>query len=118
MNLAFSAAHGSKCLKRQVGAVLVSAPPNQMGEIVGQGFNENPFVTSPCVEEKRYGAKPARGIPGGCYRDIVRHQAFARLAALGRRCPECGGVIKAPIPPAATMALQDVRSGSRRILLA
>ena len=35
MNLAYSASHGSKCLKRQVGAVLVDAVPNTMGQIVG-----------------------------------------------------------------------------------
>ena len=32
MNLAYSSAHGSKCLKRQVGAVLVEALPNIMGK--------------------------------------------------------------------------------------
>ena len=101
MNLAYSAAHGSKCLKRQVGAVLVSAPPNIMGEIVGQGFNENPIGTSACVEEPRYGANAKRKIPGACYRDIVRHDAFVKLAQLQRRCPQCGQVIKnvAAVPP-------------------
>lgn len=102
MNLAYSASHGSKCLKRQVGAVLVAAPPNAMAEIVGQGFNENPIGTSPCVEELRYGADPKRKIPGACYRDIVRNQAFAKLTQLGRRCPKCGEVMKgtvALLPP-------------------
>ncbi len=97
MNLAYSASHGSKCLKRQVGAVLVAAPPKTMGEVVGQGFNENPIGTSPCVEEKEYGADEKRKIPGSCYRDIVRHQAFVKLADLKRRCPSCGQVIKKPI---------------------
>jgi len=97
MNLAYSAAHGSKCLKRQVGAVLVAAPPNAMGEVVGQGFNENPIGTSPCVEEPRYGADLKRKIPGACYRDIVRHEAFVKLANLGRRCPGCGQVIRVPV---------------------
>lgn len=49
MNLAYSSSHGSKCLKRQVGAVLVAAKPGEMGEIVGVGFNENPVNTPPCV---------------------------------------------------------------------
>jgi len=97
MNLAYSAAHGSKCLKRQVGAVLVEALPNVMGQIVGQGFNENPIGTSPCVEERRYGANAKRGIHGACYRDIVRNKAFVELARLARRCPECGQVIKGPV---------------------
>src|SRR6266478_1985380 len=101
MNLAYSAAHGSKCLKRQVGAVLVAAPPNVMGEIVGQGFNENPIGTFACVEEPRYGADAKRKIPGTCYRDIVRHQGFVKLAQLARRCPQCGQIIKdiAAVPP-------------------
>lgn len=101
MNLAYSAGHGSKCLKRQVGAVLVAAPPNVMGEIVGQGFNENPIGTFACVEEPRYGADAKRKIPGACYRDIVRHDAFVKLAQLQRRCPQCGQVIKnvAAVPP-------------------
>jgi len=99
MNLAYSAAHGSKCLKRQVGAVLVAAPPNVMGEVVGQGFNENPIGTHACVEEPRYGAKPKTNTPGACYRDIVRQQGFVKLAALKRHCPECGEIIRGPIAP-------------------
>ena len=99
MNLAYSAAHGSKCLKRQVGAVLVAAPPNVMGEVVGQGFNENPIGTHACVEEPRYGAKPKANTPGACYRDIVRQQGFVKLAALKRHCPECGEIIRGPITP-------------------
>ena len=97
MNLAYSAAHASKCLKRQVGAVLVAAPPNVMGEIIGQGFNENPFGTFPCVEEPRYGANSKHKIPGACYRDIVRYQGFVKLAQLKRRCPSCGQPIKGPV---------------------
>jgi hypothetical protein len=49
MNMAYSASHGSKCIKRQVGAVLVNALPNVMGEVVGLGFNENPINTKPCI---------------------------------------------------------------------
>jgi len=88
MNLAYSAAHGSKCLKRQVGAVLVAAPPGEMGDIVGQGFNENPYPTKPCVEEPRYGA--ANGVRGTCYRDIVRNDSFASFVHNAVKCPSCG----------------------------
>jgi deoxycytidylate deaminase len=87
MNLAYSAAHGSKCLKRQVGAVIVTAPPGEIGDIVGQGFNENPSPTKPCVEEPTY---VRNGKRGECYRDIVREEAFASFVALGVRCPLCG----------------------------
>jgi hypothetical protein len=68
MNLAYSASHGSKCIKRQVGAILVNALPNMMGAVVGQGFNENPNSTKPCIEEERYGADLSRNVPGMCYR--------------------------------------------------
>lgn len=93
MNLAYSSSHASKCLKRQVGAVLVSAPPDEMGEIVGVGFNENPSGTSPCVEERKYGADPDQKKPGTCYRDIVRRDSFVQLSKAGRRCPQCGNII-------------------------
>ena len=89
MNFAYSAAHGSKCLKRQVGAVLVGAEPGEMGEIVGQGYNENPRSTAPCVDETEYGADPKKNIPGRCYRDIVREQSFRDLNSRGAKCPQC-----------------------------
>jgi deoxycytidylate deaminase len=97
MNLAYSASHGSKCLKRQVGAVLVDAPFGQMGPVVGPGFNENPSGTSPCVEEKEYGADPRNSVPGRCYRDIVRHKSFEELAKQNARCPACGKPITSPV---------------------
>ncbi|MBI3683965.1 MAG: AAA family ATPase [Acidobacteria bacterium] len=102
MNLAYSAAHGSKCLKRQVGAVLVDARPGKLGQVVGQGFNENPSPTHPCVEEPRYGAEPTRKVPGRCFRDIVRYDSFVQLSRASRRCPQCGEVLTAPasdVPP-------------------
>ena len=87
---------GSKCLKRQVGAVLVNAPPGVMGEVVGQGFNENPLGTHPCVEEAAYGADPANKVNGKCYRDIVRQESFIQYAASGTKCPNCGNTITNP----------------------
>jgi deoxycytidylate deaminase len=94
MNFAYSASHASKCLKRQVGAVVVSAPPGKMGPVVGHGFNENPNPTLPCVEEPNYGASEKQR--GRCYRDIVRVDSFKSLARQSARCPKCGDVIKAP----------------------
>jgi deoxycytidylate deaminase len=102
MNLAYSSSHGSKCLKRQVGAVLVNAPPLAMGDVVGQGFNENPTGTAPCVEEPRYGAVPKESIPGRCFRDMVRHESYVSLAKRRARCPSCGERLKVPtveVPP-------------------
>ena len=102
MNLAYSAAHGSKCLKRQVGAVLVDAPPGEMGDIVGQGFNENPVRTRSCAEEPKYGADPARSIWGRCHRDLVRYESFVQLARRKCFCPNCGKPISEPsgeVPP-------------------
>jgi len=98
MNVAYSASHGSKCLKRQVGAVLVDAAPNIRGEVVGQGFNENPLGTKPCIEEPEYGARPEEKIPGKCYRDIIRQEGFVQLSESGIRCPQCGGKITLRIP--------------------
>jgi deoxycytidylate deaminase len=94
MNLAYSAAQGSRCPKRQVGAVLVSAAPDEMGEIVGQGFNENPLPTRPCVEEREYGADSDRNVMGTCYRDLVRADAFKDLAKIQCHCPQCGEVLE------------------------
>lgn len=96
MNLAYSCSHGSKCLKRQVGAVIVAAEPDKVGEVVAVGFNENPLPTSPCVEEPCYGAVPERNIPGKCFRDIERHKSFVQLANQQRRCPRCGQIINPP----------------------
>jgi deoxycytidylate deaminase/dephospho-CoA kinase len=78
MNMAYAAAHSSKCLKRNVGAVIVDSK----GQVVGVGYNENPIGTNPCVEEPEYG--------GRCYRDIVRNRHFKQLSAIRALCPVCG----------------------------
>lgn len=101
MNLAYSSSHGSKCLKRQVGAAIVDAPPGSMGEVVGLGFNENPIGTFPCVEEPRYGADKRRRKPGRCYRDLVRAESFRQLAAQRGHCPACGSRFKGSFPDVA-----------------
>lgn len=99
MNLAYSASHGSKCLKRQVGAVLVAAAPGRMGDVVGTGFNENPPPTAPCVEEMAYGADPKQGKRGQCYRDKVRFDALTKYAAQKWKCAMCGAEFAAPAGP-------------------
>jgi deoxycytidylate deaminase/dephospho-CoA kinase len=96
MNLAYSASHGSKCLKRQVGAVLVDASPAEMGAVVGTGFNENPPQTKPCVEESAYGADPETGRRGRCFRDILRFESFEKFAKEKVRCPKCSAEMVEP----------------------
>jgi deoxycytidylate deaminase/dephospho-CoA kinase len=78
MNIAFSASHSSKCLKRHVGAVIA----DPAGQVVSAGYNENPLGTHPCVEEPEY--------ENQCFRDIIRNNHFKFLAEKGARCPVCG----------------------------
>ena len=85
MNLAFAASHGSKCLKRQVGAVIARG-----AEPLATGYNENPDGLLPCVEQ----------FQGTCFRDRIRHDHFKSLAEEGRRCPYCGEPLaRVPAPP-------------------
>jgi deoxycytidylate deaminase len=74
MNVAYSATHGSKCLKRQVGAVIALG-----NEPLASGYNENPNGLKPCIEQF-----------GTCYRDIFRHEQYEGLATDGAKCPYCG----------------------------
>lgn len=83
MNLAARAAHGSRCLKRQVGAVIAVN-----NELVSSGFNENSNGMSPCIDQF-----------GTCYRDMVRHDRFKQLAAAGSVCPHCGEAIRSGLLP-------------------
>lgn len=78
MNIAYTAALSSKCIKRNVGAVVVG----ESEKIVGVGYNENPISTHPCIEEPEYEFK--------CFRDIVRNRHFKILRERGVRCPVCG----------------------------
>jgi len=84
MNTAFSAAHQTRCLKRQVGAVIAT----QSGEPISVGFNENPDRIKPCVDQFQE-----------CYRDRLRNEHFAALAARHASCPRCGHKIKETIGP-------------------
>jgi deoxycytidylate deaminase len=78
MNMAYSASHSSKCLKRHVGAVVVDTT----GKVVGVGYNENPIGTKACMEEPKYNFK--------CYRDIVRNEVLNDYSRRGALCPVCG----------------------------
>jgi len=81
MNIAYSASHSSKCVKRHVGAVVVDT----RGRVVGVGYNENPVGTKPCIEEPEYNFT--------CYRDILRNDHFDDLSKRKARCPRCGELL-------------------------
>lgn len=91
MHLAHAAASRSACLKRQVGAVVVSGRHEVdalsiQSPAIGLGFNENPEGMRPCYLEFRE-----------CYRDIWRRE---RLEAMElRNCPSCGSPLAAPRYP-------------------
>jgi deoxycytidylate deaminase len=82
MNVAYGASHGSKCIKRQVGAVVAYGC-----EPLSSGYNENPAGLQPCIEQFHT-----------CYRDIVRHERFLELAGSGAKCPFCSSAIPQPLP--------------------
>lgn len=84
MNVAYAASNSTRCLKRQVGAVIVAAS----GEPLSVGFNENPMGTEPCVVEYTE-----------CYRDIVRNEVFEQLRVKRTRCPNCGEALGRMIGP-------------------
>lgn len=87
MHIAYGASHGSKCIKRHVGAIVVDSD----GEVVGLGYNENPAGTKPCVEEPEYGNK--------CYRDIIRNGHFQHLSERQMRCPQCSTTLPVIVGP-------------------
>jgi deoxycytidylate deaminase len=82
MHQAFSTSHSSKCLRRYVGAVIV----NDRNEVVGTGYNENPYGSRPCVEEPEYNYS--------CFRDIVRRSGYESLAKEGIVCPVCAAKLR------------------------
>lgn len=70
---AYATAHSSRCLKRYVGAVIVS----DRGIPLSLGYNENPVGMKPCESEYKY-----------CFKDANMH---ARLEAMKNvHCPDCG----------------------------
>lgn len=83
MNLAHGATHGSRCLKRQVGAVIA-----RENEALASGYNENPNGLAPCIEQY-----------GTCFRDIIRHEQYEALADEGAKCPYCGEPMQRKLVP-------------------
>ena len=91
MQLAYSSAMASACLKRNVGAVIVEPDATRTvsvkstlqksGSPVGIGYNENPDWMEPCFV--KYEA---------CYRDLYRQDEFHALNPLV--CPKCGTALK------------------------
>jgi deoxycytidylate deaminase/adenylate kinase family enzyme len=77
MNMAYSACHSSRCVKRHVGALVVDIGNNP----IGIGYNENPFGSIPCVEQY-----------GGCFKDIHKDEHLKQLAQETGNlyCPTCG----------------------------
>lgn len=83
MNVAYSATHGSRCLKRQVGAVIAFG-----NEPLASGYNENPKGLKPCIEQFE-----------ACFRDIVRHERYEGLATSSAKCPYCGEQMQHGLKP-------------------
>lgn len=79
---AYAASHSSRCLKRFVGALIVS----EDGLPLSVGFNENPVGMQPCETHFGY-----------CFKDANMH---ARLEEMrDTHCPQCGEVTVAPKAP-------------------
>jgi len=72
MSMAYTASLLSKCVKRQVGAVILDSD----GSVLSVGYNENPIGKKPCVEAYKR-----------CYRDIYKSKLFRDLQ--GQPCPSC-----------------------------
>jgi deoxycytidylate deaminase len=77
MNMAYSAAANSRCIKRKVGAVIVD---EKEGSVLASGYNEAPAPTEPCAIK----------YAGRCFRDIYKERYFKDLEKKGQTCPKCG----------------------------
>lgn len=72
MSLAYTASLKSKCIKRQVGAVIV----DKRGRVLGVGCNENLEPLKQCIDE-----------PGDCQRDMDKRKYFKKLRKDKQNCP-------------------------------
>lgn len=72
MSMAYTASLLSKCIKRQVGAVILDLK----GTVLSVGYNENPMGKKSCVEAYKR-----------CYREIYKSKLFRDLQ--GQPCPNC-----------------------------
>ncbi len=90
MNMAYASANSSKCIKRQVGAIIASPE----GETLAVGYNENPDAILPCIDNPEFDNR--------CHRDNVRDDHFRRLADAQALCPKCKAPVEAETVPAWT----------------
>lgn len=86
MNMAYTAASNSNCIKRRVGAVIVD---EKNESILSSGYNEVPKPAEPCTLK----------YAGRCYRDIYKAKYFKDLEEKGQECPKCGKKLKNIVYP-------------------
>ena len=82
MSIAYAASLLSKCIKRQVGAVIL----DEVGSVLSVGYNENPKGKPPCIDLYKM-----------CYRDIYKQKLFRDLR--NQQCPSCGSELGELEPP-------------------
>lgn len=73
MATAYAQSHMSLCIKRHVGAIIVS----DRNLPLALGYNENPVGMRPCVHEYKY-----------CFKDDYVHKKLEKMC--GVHCPSCG----------------------------
>jgi deoxycytidylate deaminase len=94
MTMAYAQSRKSSCLKRKVGALIVSVENEQSGNdydrsiqenvhILSSGYNEVPMGSVPCIFNKEYEM---------CYRDFLQEKQAKGI----NYCPSCGKKIKLP----------------------
>jgi deoxycytidylate deaminase len=86
MNMAYTQASNSRCIKRCVGAVLVDA---KTGTVLASGYNEVPKPAEPCILK----------YAGRCFRDIYKQNYFRSLEDKGQTCPKCERELKDLVHP-------------------
>lgn len=86
MNMAYTAAANSRCVKRRVGAVIVD---EKDGGVLASGYNEAPVPTEPCAIK----------YAGRCFRDVYKASYFKDLEKRGQTCPKCGEKLKDIVYP-------------------
>jgi deoxycytidylate deaminase/cytidylate kinase len=80
MSMAYTASLMSQCFKRQVGAVIL----DEIGRVVGTGFNENPPPLRSCIKEF-----------GDCFREMYIEGLMNGI----HFCPECGHKLERLVYP-------------------
>lgn len=83
MAAAYAEAHISQCLKRHVGAIIVSPD----GRALSMGYNENPIPMKPCKAEYE----------NRCYKDSDMERRLEAMKDFF--CPKCGQKVDSMSPP-------------------